>query len=182
MQVFSCSLETIYPLFPLFWFSLLSLLSRQICLFFVHLSYSTFSLNDACWTPRRGEPKSYQPSWQCSALAPDFAAVPWNPTRSRFYRPSRERGAAWDTCFWTYPQGCFTRGQLGSQWEPIGRWGGLKERVNTRIRRELRERIGMGNGWRKIKEALLLVLVCVWENQKRWWVRWRTFDFVVINV
>lgn len=59
--------------------------------------------------------------WRCSCSL--------DPTTGRLQRPSGKQRAVhkpWDTCFWTYPLGCFTSGQLGSCREPRGRWGGWK--------------------------------------------------------
>lgn len=50
-----------------------------------------------------------------------------DPTAGRLQRPSGKHRTVhepWDSCFWTYPLGCFTRSQLGSRGEPRGRWGG----------------------------------------------------------
>lgn len=75
----------------------------------------------------------------------------------RLQRPSGEHWAvhySWDTCFWTYLLGCFTRGQLGSQREPRERWGGWMEMTDRRSRGEW---VDIVNTWRKIKGTKVLV-------------------------
>lgn len=87
--------------------------------------------------------------WGCSCSL--------DPTTGRLQRPSGEHWAvheSWDTCFWTYLLGCFTRGQLGSRREPRERWGGWREMMDRRSRGE---RDDIGNTWRKIKEVEVLV-------------------------
>lgn len=74
--------------------------------------------------PQRGRQRSYTKTQK--SLAPEVADVLWTPLLAGYSAILANIETSWDACFWTYLQGCFTRGQLGSQREPKGRWGGSK--------------------------------------------------------